>query len=106
MNGDENHPVTLRITSEQEEFLKTINPDNKSEAIKIILSKYMKQQKGRDFERYLTTFGFGIVLVGVGSILDNIFISVTSIATGLVMIMFGLVMYTKGRIKYEKKGEA
>ena len=104
MNGDEKRKVHLEITISQDDFLSTIN-ENKSVAIRMVLDKYMKQQKGKDFERYLTSFGFGIVLVGVGSLLDNIFISITSIATGMVMIVFSLAMYTKGRITYEKKKE-
>lgn len=84
------------------DFLKTIDKDNISKAVRTLIDTFMKQKKLLSFEKYLSSFAFGLALVGIGSILPNIYISLTSMGTGLFCILFSLYMYGKTKIKYEK----
>jgi hypothetical protein len=84
------------------DYLKKIDKDNISKSVRILIETYMKQKKMLSFEKYLTTFAFGLALVGIGTILPNLYISLASMGTGAFCILFSLAMYSRSRIKYEK----
>lgn len=84
------------------DFLKRVDKDNMSRAVRIVINNFIKQKKLLNFEKYLSTFAFGLVLVGIGTILPNVFIGVSTIATGSFCIIYSLIMYTRGRLQYER----
>ena len=94
--------MSLLLKPTHADFLDTIDKNNKSNAIRILIDTFMKQKKMLSFEKYLSSFAFGLALIGIGSILPNLYISLVSMGTGLFCILFSLYMYGKTRIKYEK----
>lgn len=84
------------------DYLKTIDKNNISNAVRVLIDSFMKQKRLLSFEKYLTSFAFGLALVGIGTILPNLYVSLTSMGTGAFCILFSLVMYSRSRIKYEK----
>jgi hypothetical protein len=94
--------VHILLKPTHADFLKTIDRDNISKAVRILIDTFMKQKRMLSFEKYLSSFAFGLALVGIGSILPNVYISLASMGTGLFCIIFSLYMYGKTRIRYEK----
>lgn len=94
--------MSILLKPSHADYLKKIDGNNASNAVRILIDTFMKQKKLLSFEKYLTSFAFGLALVGIGSILPNIYISLTSMGTGLFCILFSLYMYGKTKIKYEK----
>ena len=94
--------IHFQLNQTQIDFLNQIDSDSQSKALRILIDKYMKQTRLLSFEKYLITFAFGFLLIGVGTILPNLYISVSSMLTGIFMVGFSLYMYGKMRIKYEK----
>jgi hypothetical protein len=84
------------------DYLKTIDKDNISNAVRVLIDTFMKHKRLLSFEKYLTTFAFGLALVGIGTILPNLYISLASMGTGAFCILFSLAMYSRSRIKYDK----
>lgn len=84
------------------DFLKTIDKNNISNSVRVLIDTFMKQKRMLSFEKYLTSFAFGLALIGIGSILPNLYISLASMGTGLFCIIFSLAMYSRTRIRYEK----
>lgn len=93
--------ITIVLNPEYVDFLKTIDK-NASGAVRKLIKNYMKQKRLLSFEKYLTSFAFGLALIGIGTILPNLYISLTSMGTGLFCIIFSLAMYSHSRIRYEK----
>jgi hypothetical protein len=89
------------LTPAHDDLLKQIDPDNKSRALRIVLDNYIKNKRLIKFEKYLMSLSFGMILLGVGTILPNIYISTVSMILGGFIIMFSLYMYLAGKIKYE-----
>jgi len=50
MNDDDKTKVLLTITVKQDDFLRTINPDNKSEAIRQLIDDRMQQTRIKKIE--------------------------------------------------------
>ena len=94
--------MSLLLSPKHADYLKTIDRNNSSNAIRILIDTFMKQKRILSFEKYLTSFAFGLALIGIGSLLSNIYISLTSMGTGLFCIIFSITMYSRLRIKYEK----
>jgi hypothetical protein len=94
--------IHFSLKPEHIDFLKKMDPDNSSKALRILIDNFMKQKRMLSFEKYLTSFAFGLALIGIGSILPNLYISLTSMGTGLFCIIFSLAMYSRTRIRYEK----
>ena len=94
--------VSIMLKPHHADFLKTIDPDNLSKAVRVLIDSYMKQTKIIAFEKYLIYFMFGLALVGIGTMLDNLYVSLTSIFVGMFAILFSLYMYLSGKLKYER----
>lgn len=94
--------MSLLLKPAHADFLKKIDSNNASNAIRILIDTFMKQKRMLSFEKYLSSFAFGLALIGIGSILPNLYISLTSMGTGLFCIIFSLAMYSRTRIRYEK----
>ena len=86
------------------DYLKIIDKDNVSNAVRVLIDTFMKQKRLLSFEKYLITFAFGFALIGIGTILPNLYISLASMGTGFGCIIFSLIKYSSGKIKYEKGG--
>jgi hypothetical protein len=93
--------VHFLLTPIHDSLLKKIDPDNKSRALRIVLDNYIKSKRLIKFEKYLMSLSFGMILLGVGTILPNIYISTVSMILGAFIILFSLYMYLTGKIKYE-----
>ena len=85
------------------DYLKKINPDNVSNALRQVLDKYMKQQRSLHFEKYLTSLAIGLLLVAICSTIQNLWISISGMLVGLFMIGYSVTMYYFGRKQYEEK---
>jgi hypothetical protein len=94
--------MSILLKPAHADYLKKIDVNNASNAVRILIDTFMKQKRMLSFEKYLSSFAFGLALVGIGSILTNIYISLASMGTGLFCILFSLYMYGKTRIRYEK----
>ena len=94
--------VGLSLKHKHIDLLKRIDPDNLSNAQRIVDDSFIKQKRLMNFEKYLSTFAFGIILVGIGTILPNLYVSITTILTGSFCIFYSLFMYSRGRIRYEQ----
>ena len=55
--------TSLSLKQEHIELLKSINPDNYSMALRVILDKYIKQTKTMKWERYMMYFVFFMCLI-------------------------------------------
>ena len=55
--------IHLKIQQRHIDFLKTIDPENQSNAIRLVIDKYMKQTKMIIMERYLLWVVFGISII-------------------------------------------
>ena len=94
--------TSVRLKPEQIDFLKKIDSNSNSNAIRIIIDRYIKQTRIMTFDKYLPVFAVGFLLIGIGTLLPNIYIGLTSIAVGIFMIFYSLYMYNRYRLKYEK----
>jgi hypothetical protein len=92
--------IHVNITPEHDSLLKKID-EERSKALRILLDNYLRSQRLIKFEKYLMSLSFGMILLGVGTILPNIYISTASMIMGAFIILFSLYMYLSGRIKYE-----
>jgi hypothetical protein len=91
----------ILLKPEHDDLLKKIDSNNKSSALRIILDNYLKSQRLIKFEKYLMSMSFGMILLGIGTILPNIYISTFSMVLGGFIIVFSLYMYLAGKIRYE-----
>jgi len=94
--------IHFQLRQYQIDFLNTIDKDNISRALRILIDKYIKQTKMLSFQKYLPTLGGGLMLIVIGTILPNIWVSLTSIFTGVFMMGFSVYMYNEGKLKYEE----
>ena len=94
--------VHVQLKQNQIEFIKKIDTDNYSNAIRIIIDRYMIQSRYMNFEKYLPVFAFGLAFVIIGSILSNLYVSLSSIFTGVFLMGFSIYMYNRGRERYDK----
>ena len=84
------------------DFLKKIDADNESKALRILIDRYIEQSRYMNFEKYLPVFAFGLAFIIIGSILQNLYVSLTSIFTGVFLMGFSIYMYNRGRERYDK----
>jgi len=82
--------------------LKKIDADNESKALRILIDRYIEQSRYMNFEKYLPVFAFGLAFIIIGSILQNLYVSLTSIFTGVFLMGFSIYMYNRGRERYDK----
>ena len=94
------YPISGRLEQEYIDFLDKVN-SNRTEAIRIIIRKYMVQQRFMLFEKYMLSFAMGVLLIGVGTVIVNLYISLACIFTGVGMVLFSIVMYTVYRVRFE-----
>jgi hypothetical protein len=92
--------IHANITPEHDDLLKKID-EERSKALRILLDNYIKNKRLIKFEKYLMSLSFGMILLGVGTILPNIYISTTSMILGAFIILFSLYMYLTGKIRFE-----
>jgi len=92
--------IHANITPEHDNLLKRID-EERSKALRILLDNYIKSRRLIKFEKYLMSLSFGMILLGVGTILPNIYISTVSMILGAFIILFSLYMYLSGKIRYE-----
>ena len=93
--------ISVKLKTEQLDFLKKIDT-NTSNAIRIIIERYMDQTRYMNFEKYLPVFAFGLAFIIIGSILQNLYVSLSSIFTGVFLMGFSIYMYNRGRERYDK----
>ena len=55
--------MQLRLKPEQIDFLKTIDKDNVSNALRILIDRYIKQTKMMKFDRFLLYFVFLVCII-------------------------------------------
>lgn len=63
MNDSDKIKVLLTITLEQDDFLKTINPDNKSDAMRTIIDERMKKDRKEKLKDYSLIIMVFVILV-------------------------------------------
>ena len=100
-SNDDSIIKSINIKTEHLDFLKKIDT-NTSNAIRIIIDRYMTQSRYMNFEKYLPVFAFGLAFVIIGSILQNLYVSLSSIFTGVFLMGFSVYMYNRGRERYDK----
>lgn len=55
--------VHILLKPEHSDFLKTIDDNNMSNAVRVLIEKYMHQTKMMRFEKYMLYFIFGVCIV-------------------------------------------
>jgi len=92
--------INVTLKPEHIDFLKRIDQDNYSRAARIVIDRYIKQTRFFNFEKYLPVFAVGFAFIIIGSILQNFYVSLTSILTGAFMMLYSGWMYSKNKLKY------
>jgi len=94
--------VHIKLTEKHLNHLKKINY-NISESVRKIIDEDIKNKKIVFYEKHLISFSIGIILLGFGVIISNIYVMLAMYLTGIFMMGFSLTQYIKGAIRYDKE---
>ena len=83
--------------------IKNVDPKNQSNGLRIIIDEYLKHKRTLMFDKYLTSFAIGMILIGFGLTFVNLYIEIAMYITGGIMICYSLFMYLNGRLKYQRE---